>query len=88
MTEALALNKWDRYLPIPGYDGLYEANGLGHIKSLRKGIILKAPIAEVREMRHLYATTDVSQSEIGRIYGIGQANAHNVLARKTWAWLE
>lgn len=44
--------------------------------------------AEVLKIRSLYAGGNVSQDELGRRFGVGQAQVGRIIRRERWAWLE
>lgn len=39
---------------------------------------------DVREIRRIYAETDISFAELGRRYGVGRWTVEKVVRRKTW----
>lgn len=43
---------------------------------------------EVLEVRAMYAAGDVSQAELARNFGVGQAQIGRIIRRERWAWLE
>ena len=43
---------------------------------------------DVKDIRNLYANTDITQKQLGKIYGITQTNVGNILRGKIWGWVE
>ena len=59
----------------------------GPVTPVRRPIQSKLTPSEVREMRRLYRDARVSQSEIGRRFGVSQGAARKVVIGETYKWV-
>ena len=52
-------------------------------KNNGKGFAKVTP-EQVREIRHLYANTNMSQKEIGKLFGIASSTTNQIITKKWW----
>lgn len=71
----------------PQQNAMHAAGVLGAYRGKRNGMT-KLTAAQVREIRRLYATGNITQTALAERYQVNQGTVWCILQRRTWAWLD
>lgn len=63
----------ERWLPVVGYEGLYEVSDLGRAK------LTEAQVIKIRE-----EASSLKKLQLARKYEVSTKTIHNVINRKIW----
>lgn len=70
------------------YAGTHSDNMRDKIRRSPRDRQLKLTESEVREIRQLYASTDMLQRELAEQFSVSRAHISEIVTRKCWGWLD
>lgn len=71
----------ETWLPVLGYEGLYEVSELGNVRRIARGKVLSAKTVVAAKQMLAEQTT---LKQVAEFFGVSIATAHNIKTGKTW----